>query len=328
MRMSWLKLMHSARTDPKLESLTDQQHRVWFRLLIFASEQRTRGLIRYSSERILAVEVSRGDVDLLRETVSVLGDLGLVQVISGGVTSALHGALHGGSILLPNFEDVTLQGNKSVTRDRVRKYREKKRLGDTKSEDVTPLKRDVTHVTRVTHREDNKIQDTREEIPPIVGIMNSRPREDCPDHPDDGPILSEKSSVIPMAPRDDRIESAIAAARVEFGDEIANRMDLLSTDIDSSLGGRWDCYLAAVRKVKRMTRPISDLHSYALRVAQQYAATGIPPEPIAHVPSGSNGHVPDAAWRAKHEADLEVFERNLMADLASRNGKNGRRACI
>lgn len=296
MRMSWLKLMHSARTDPKLESLTDSQHRVWFRLLIFASEQRTRGLIRFSSERILAIEVSRGDVDLLRETVSILADLGLIQVISEGVTSALHGALHGGSILLPNFENVTLQGNKSVTRDRVRKHRENKRLGNLKSENVTPLIRDVTHVTRVTHREDKDTERDKEKEPPYGG------GEFAP-----APVYTREEN--PRINSDIGPEAAaiIATARAEFGDRIGDMMDINSRDIESSLGGRWDCFLAAIRYVSRSKKHLYDQYPYALAIARRYLVTGIPADPVPHDPV-SNGKAP----ALNVFADLpEDFERQF-----------------
>jgi hypothetical protein len=81
--MKWLRLWHDARTDAKLEALTDAQYRVWSKLLIFASEQDERGVIAGKSDVLLAVEVARGNVELLRETVAQLQALEIIEVSDG-----------------------------------------------------------------------------------------------------------------------------------------------------------------------------------------------------------------------------------------------------
>lgn len=84
----WLKLWHQARNDPKLYALTDRQFRVWFRLLLFASEQqgegRERGAIVGYDEWLLAVEVANGDVDDLRATIERLITYRMLERIENG----------------------------------------------------------------------------------------------------------------------------------------------------------------------------------------------------------------------------------------------------
>lgn len=76
--MKWLKLYHEARTDSKLDSLTDREFRVWFRLLCFAGEQPERGVIRKTG-RLLAAEVAKGDTKLLNETLEALHELEIIE---------------------------------------------------------------------------------------------------------------------------------------------------------------------------------------------------------------------------------------------------------
>lgn len=124
-------------------------------------------------------------------------------------------------------------------------------------------------------------------------------------------------------------EKAIAAARAEWGDEIANLMDVMSHDIESSLGGRWDCYLAAMRKVKQCKKRIDNLHPYVLTIAGGYVAHGIPQGPVAHIPSPINGSAPvDPERDAKRKARFAEYEEQLMADIAAKKARDQRKACI
>lgn len=77
--MKWLRLYHDARTDAKLESLPDDEFRVWFKLLCFANEQEQRGTIDGFSDRLLAVEVARGDKELLARTLASLEELRIIE---------------------------------------------------------------------------------------------------------------------------------------------------------------------------------------------------------------------------------------------------------
>lgn len=70
--MKWFRLYSEARTDAKLESLPDDMFRVWFKLMCFAGEQPNRGVVEGYDDDLLAVEVARGNVELLRATIDRL----------------------------------------------------------------------------------------------------------------------------------------------------------------------------------------------------------------------------------------------------------------
>ena len=78
--MKWLRLYHEARNDAKLEYLADDEFRVWFRLLCFAGEQPTRGYIEGFTEELLAVEVAKGNIELLVQTLEKLKKLKIIVV--------------------------------------------------------------------------------------------------------------------------------------------------------------------------------------------------------------------------------------------------------
>ena len=82
--MRWLRLYSEARTDAKLESLPDDEFRVWHRLLCFANDQPKRGTIAGFTPRLLAVEVARGDVALLERTLASLSDLRIIDTSEDG----------------------------------------------------------------------------------------------------------------------------------------------------------------------------------------------------------------------------------------------------
>ncbi len=79
--MDWFRMYNDARTDKKLESLTDSQHRVWFSLICLASEQNDekRGKVPCDNLAILAVEVARGNESLLLETLEKLEALDIIR---------------------------------------------------------------------------------------------------------------------------------------------------------------------------------------------------------------------------------------------------------
>jgi hypothetical protein len=83
--MQWLRLHSEARTDNKLRTLTDAQHRVWFNLLCYAGEQERRGQIPGGDDFFMvAIECANGDEELLRETVDALGRLRILQFADDG----------------------------------------------------------------------------------------------------------------------------------------------------------------------------------------------------------------------------------------------------
>lgn len=83
--MKWFRLYSEARTDAKLESLPDDMFRVWFKLMCFAGEQPTRGFVEGYDDELLAVEVARGDVELLRATLIELSRLEIIAQDSASI---------------------------------------------------------------------------------------------------------------------------------------------------------------------------------------------------------------------------------------------------
>lgn len=133
--MPWFRLYHEARSDAKLRLLLDDEHRVWFDLLCFASEQETRGTIAVGEDRFpLAVEVAHGDVDLLARTLARLVKL---RIVTDG----------GDRIVFIHFPDRQYD-KPSDQPDRVaeRVARHRKGVTTPKVATETPVKRDETPV--------------------------------------------------------------------------------------------------------------------------------------------------------------------------------------
>lgn len=85
-------------------------------------------------------------------------------------------------------------------------------------------------------------------------------------------------------------QATVDLARQIVGDEFAATVIQMGCDIERSLGGRWDCYRAAMSRASKPGKNgIRDMHAYCIRVGGQYAATGIPPEPVAFKPTPSAG---------------------------------------
>src|SRR5579885_1995288 len=76
-----------ARTDAKLQSLSDAEHRIWFQLLTFAADQeQNRGSIIGYDDELLAIEICRGDTALLRTTIERLKKLRILSEGENGIT--------------------------------------------------------------------------------------------------------------------------------------------------------------------------------------------------------------------------------------------------
>ena len=155
----WFKIYDDARTDEKLATLTDAQHRVWFGLMCLANSDPERGSIsgaRASQPALLALAAARGDEALLAATLARLVALNIVEVLHHPGT---------GAVLAYTFvhwaerQDQTPSARPAAVRARVRRYRQRQRSPDTPDDnslhslpgapDVTPVTR-VTDVTRYT----------------------------------------------------------------------------------------------------------------------------------------------------------------------------------
>ena len=185
----WFRVYTEARTDAKLRSLTDAQHRVWFDLLCFAAEQADeRGCIRDYDLDLLAVECAGGDVGRLEDTLARLQKLRIVRIDDTAICF-LHFA--------ERQTDKPSDAPERV-KERVTAFRERARTvpaavdpdvdGVTSSAEgvtpappsynVTPMKRDVTPGNAVKRREGDKTENAPPIVPPTGGTAVALPAED------------------------------------------------------------------------------------------------------------------------------------------------------
>ena len=127
--MPWFKMYTEARTDAKLRTLTDAEHRVWFSLLCFASDQDTRGTISDYDEELLAIEVCNADGALLRVTLEKLTRLRIISMQQNTITFCA----------FARRQHVKPSDTPERVKSRVAKHRAR-----TNTDDVTPRN---THVT-------------------------------------------------------------------------------------------------------------------------------------------------------------------------------------
>lgn len=91
-RLAWFRLYTEARTDRKLDTLSDAEHRVWFALMCYAFEQNGRRMVIECSDRDeLAVECARGDTDLLDATIAKLVKPLKVLAVDGDEITFING---------------------------------------------------------------------------------------------------------------------------------------------------------------------------------------------------------------------------------------------
>jgi hypothetical protein len=148
--MKWFKMFGEARNDAKLRTLSDEQFRVWFGLLCFASEQPTGGTIVGYDDVLLAIEVAGGDTELLQSTLQKLQALRIVTVVTS-VTPQCNDECH--DITFVSFAERQAKPteDKEAVRERVRKFRAAKSAEkpefESESPSETPSGNDVTTVT-------------------------------------------------------------------------------------------------------------------------------------------------------------------------------------
>lgn len=135
----WFRMYSEARNDPKLESLPDDQFRVWFRLLCLASETKERGSLP-EADYLLAVNCAKGDEALLERTIASLVKLRIIAQDDDVLFfRAFASRQYGKPSDAPD-----------ATSERKRRQRERDRVTRKPAEDapahsnVTPMSRDVT----------------------------------------------------------------------------------------------------------------------------------------------------------------------------------------
>jgi hypothetical protein len=154
--MKWLRLHTEARTDRKLDLLTDQQHRIWFNLLCMAGESSERGIVLFESMDLLAIEVARGDIDALTDTLTALERFRMVQNSEGQVAFT-----HWQERQYDNPSD-----RPESTRDRKQRSRDNAKISSV-SRDVTTSHDTYTDTETDTENKQNRTEtDTGAQIAP------------------------------------------------------------------------------------------------------------------------------------------------------------------
>ena len=177
--LPWFKLYHEARTDAKLRSLADDEFRVWFNLLCYASEQSKRGEIEGVTGRdtfLLALEVANGDEPLLIRTLHKLVRLRIIDLPDEDD----EGPLSFINFAARNYEKPS--DSPENTRERKARQRGKERDTNLNGSVVTPMSRAVTpsHAQEEKRVDKKRVEESRQSTPPtpssetpISGNQNS-----------------------------------------------------------------------------------------------------------------------------------------------------------
>jgi|GEM_PF-4352385 len=164
--MDWFKMHYEARTDEKLRALSDSQHRVWFKMLCYASEQKERGKIPVMDRFLLAVEVSNTDIDLLESTIALLSKLRIVCESEEGICFL--------NFNKRNYEKPSASPEK--VKERVRKHREKHAQAESNTQE-TPLPDSVTPCNALDTDTDTEIDKDNIIVPTPVETTNTSGQE-------------------------------------------------------------------------------------------------------------------------------------------------------
>jgi len=174
--MKWFRMYYEARNDKKLALLSDAQHRTWFWLLCFAAEQEGhRGVIQGYTDKLLAVEVCGGDVDLLNATLAILDEYRITERNAEGITFI---AFRKRQYDKPSDEPEAIA-------ERVIRHRNAKCVSrNDLSTFETLVKRDVTPLQRAITREVNTDSDTESdsetEDPVVIPASGSQSEDHVP----------------------------------------------------------------------------------------------------------------------------------------------------
>lgn len=186
-RLPWLMLWKDARTDLKLRQLSDAEFRCWFNLLCFAGDEDQPGLISEAEEDLLAIEVSGGDIKILRSTLASLQRLKIVDVTPCNTPESVTGVTRV-TVQFCSWEKRQQRkpGNTPErVRARVAKHRAAKASGNGQ--------KSVTPVTPCNTREERRIED--KEYPPApqknAGCNGSASTQKTPQkaEPDFAPMI-------------------------------------------------------------------------------------------------------------------------------------------
>ena len=160
--MKWFKMWTEARNDAKLNSLSDTEFRIWYKLLCYAAEQDEAGTIKGYDFDLLVIEVTKCNSDVTEcnsELQNTLEKLKKLQIIT----------LENDIIIFKNFKkrnEKPKYESKEEVKKRVAKHRESKSLKNVTgcNRNVTEMKQGVTACNRPEEEED--IEEDIKSTPP------------------------------------------------------------------------------------------------------------------------------------------------------------------
>jgi hypothetical protein len=293
MTMPWFRMYNESRNDRKLDTLADDEFRVWHKLLCCASEGKDRGSIEADDRELLAIEVARGDEELLGRTLARLVKLKIVRDDGPAIVFI--------NFLKRNYDKPS--DTPQATAERQRRHREKGRdegVTETVSRDVTP-----GHAQEEKRREEKRVEETIYPPSPQVGEGGgaAAPRqEDAPLPPPRFP--KPKDMPPPKRPPDLLFEAVCEACDIDWHQ---------LTDPER---GKVNAAVGQIRKAGG-TPPLVRDHAdnYALQfttpltpsaLAGNWAKTANPPVLRLDNRGSPNGHKP-STWELNARAAKEAF---------------------
>lgn len=171
MTMPWFRMYSEARNDRKLNTLTNDEFRVWFNLMCLAGDGAERGVVVYESEDLLGIEVAELDSEILNNTLNQLVRLKIINWVDGRIEF-----VHWNERQRDKPSDAP-----EATRARKQKSRIAAKLSVTGCDDdgVTPVSREVTrsHAIDKKRREEIRVDSASPESDSAKPLPQSGPAQ-------------------------------------------------------------------------------------------------------------------------------------------------------
>lgn len=277
--VDYFRFYHSVVDNPKLHRLPPETYRVWTFLLCLASRRLDRGTLPPIEELPFELHMWPGRDDEVRQHVELL--ISSKLVIRG----------KGDSLRIADWEVYQPLEPKSTLR--VRRHRQRaKQAEEAPAESPPPAEphHETFHetpcnVSETFLKRGETVFIDRETTSPTETPSSSAAQTQTPSPSSTTPLPPTGSSSPSSSPSD--VWQAVELVRSELGEDAARAIDITAEIVDRDVGGRWDCFAAAVRQARRSTKPIRDIRAYLIRVTKQFAFDGIPPEPTGIAPRAS-----------------------------------------
>jgi hypothetical protein len=277
--LKWFKLHHEVMFDSKVQTLSPELFRSWINVLCMASANKDRGYLPDIKQVAYVLHCSKSEAQAVLDE---LADEGLLDRDAAGR-------------FRPHNWDAR-QGREDKSTDRVRKYREKVKgkLGSPDKTAPEPIKKDrkqnETRFATVTKRLRNgdetpdETEMKRDETPlEEIRLEESREEESLSNdnnsaHGRDEVVVDGGTFAVISPEHRRTIEHARAVVSERFAAVVADQ----GSSLDASLGGRWDCYRAAIDAMKACGKRIDKPAVYCRQTALGFCLHGIPK--VADVP--------------------------------------------